>query len=52
MEGGIFKVVILATVTQKIDLKGIQQEIANWLDFKFDVESAEVRAVRLYRRLK
>ncbi|KAF2298637.1 hypothetical protein GH714_024443 [Hevea brasiliensis] len=46
-EYGIFKLVVMATVTHSPELKKVQQEIADWLDYKFDVESVEVRAARL-----
>ncbi|XP_065852361.1 uncharacterized protein [Euphorbia lathyris] len=49
---GVFKVVTWAKVTQTVDLKTIQEEIAAWLGLKFDVDSTQVRAVRLCARLK
>ncbi|KAG8661263.1 hypothetical protein MANES_02G215700v8 [Manihot esculenta] len=51
-ELGIFKLVVIATVTLKADLKSVQQEIADWLDFKLDAESIAVRAARLSERIK
>ncbi|KAF2307105.1 hypothetical protein GH714_024856 [Hevea brasiliensis] len=51
-EYGIFKLVVMATITHNPELKKVQQEIANWLDYKFDVESIEVRAARLSERIK
>ncbi|EEF49757.1 phosphoprotein phosphatase, putative [Ricinus communis] len=51
-ETGIFKVVATATVTDNPDLNKIQQDIADWLGLKFDVESTQVRAARLRARLK
>ncbi|KAF2294859.1 hypothetical protein GH714_024562 [Hevea brasiliensis] len=51
-EYGIFKLVVIATVTHSPELKKVQQEIADWLDYKFDVESVEVRAARLSERIK
>ena len=51
-EEGSYKVVATANVTQKPDLYKIQQEIADWLGFTFDVESTEVRGTRLRARLK
>ncbi|XP_065854644.1 uncharacterized protein [Euphorbia lathyris] len=51
-EEGIFKVVAIANVTHTWDLTRIQQEIADWLGLKFDIESTEVRAARLRARLK
>ncbi|WCJ22620.1 Disease resistance protein (CC-NBS-LRR class) family [Euphorbia peplus] len=49
---GVFKVVTWAKVTSTPDLKTIQEDIAAWLGLKFDVVSIQVRAVRLYARLK
>ncbi|KAF2294866.1 hypothetical protein GH714_024638 [Hevea brasiliensis] len=51
-EYGIFKLVVMATVTHNPDLKTVQQQIADWLDYKFDVESVDVRAARLSERIK
>ncbi|KAF2307120.1 hypothetical protein GH714_024944 [Hevea brasiliensis] len=51
-ECGIVKLVVMATVTHNPDLKTVQQQIADWLDYKFDVESVEVRAARLSERIK
>ncbi|KAF2298645.1 hypothetical protein GH714_024468 [Hevea brasiliensis] len=51
-EYGIFKLVVMATVTHNPDLKTVQQQIADWLDYKFDVESVEIRAARLSERIK
>ncbi|KAF2294855.1 hypothetical protein GH714_024515 [Hevea brasiliensis] len=51
-EYGIFKLVVMATVTHNPELKKVQQDIADWLDYKFDVESVEVRAARLSARIK
>ncbi|KAJ9159368.1 hypothetical protein P3X46_024877 [Hevea brasiliensis] len=51
-DDGIFEAVVLASVTQNVDLNRIQQEIAERLSLKFNVESIEVRAARLCARLK
>ncbi|XP_043808084.1 uncharacterized protein LOC110609174 isoform X4 [Manihot esculenta] len=51
-ERGIFKLVVIATVTLNADLKSVQQEIAEWLDFKLDAETIAVRAARLSERIK
>uniref|UniRef100_A0A2C9WFZ5 NB-ARC domain-containing protein n=1 Tax=Manihot esculenta TaxID=3983 RepID=A0A2C9WFZ5_MANES len=50
-ELGIFKLVVKANVTLKADLKSVQQEIAEWLDFKLGAESIAVRAARLTIKL-
>ncbi|WCJ41510.1 Disease resistance protein (CC-NBS-LRR class) family [Euphorbia peplus] len=49
---GAFEVVTCAEVTQAADLKSIQEELAAWLGLTFEVESTQVRAVRLCDRLK
>ncbi|XP_065856411.1 uncharacterized protein [Euphorbia lathyris] len=51
-EEGLFKVVAIANVTHTLDLSRVQQEIADWLGFKFDIDSIEVRAAMLRSRLK
>ncbi|KDP23580.1 hypothetical protein JCGZ_23413 [Jatropha curcas] len=51
-EDGIFKVVVIATVTSNVDLKRIQQEIAEWLRFPLEAEVTAVRAALLCSRLK
>ncbi|KAF2298649.1 hypothetical protein GH714_024493 [Hevea brasiliensis] len=51
-EKGIVKLVVMATVTQKPNLKNVQQQIADWLGYKFDVDSVDVRAARLSERIK
>uniref|UniRef100_A0A199UA14 AAA+ ATPase domain-containing protein n=1 Tax=Manihot esculenta TaxID=3983 RepID=A0A199UA14_MANES len=51
-ERGIFKLVVIATVTHSVVLTGVQQEIAEWLDFKLGAESIAVRAARLSERIK
>ncbi|KAG8661230.1 hypothetical protein MANES_02G215015v8 [Manihot esculenta] len=51
-ELGIFKLVVIATVTHSVVLTSVQQEIAEWLDFKLGAESIAVRAARLSERIK
>ncbi|KAG8661250.1 uncharacterized protein LOC110607877 [Manihot esculenta] len=51
-ELGIFKLVVIATVTHSVVLTSVQQEIAEWLDFKLSAESIAVRAARLSERIK
>ncbi|KDP23578.1 hypothetical protein JCGZ_23411 [Jatropha curcas] len=51
-EDGIFKVVVIATVTSNVDLKRIQQEIAEWLRFPLEAEVTAVRAALLCSRLE
>ncbi|KDP23576.1 hypothetical protein JCGZ_23409 [Jatropha curcas] len=51
-EDGIFKVVVIATVTSNVDLKRIQQEIAEWLRFPLEAELTAVRAALLCSRLE
>ncbi|KAG8661224.1 hypothetical protein MANES_02G220660v8 [Manihot esculenta] len=51
-ELGIFKLVVIATVTHSVVVTSVQQEIAEWLDFKLGAESIAVRAARLSERIK
>lgn len=51
-EDRIYKLVAIATITQKPDLDKIQQEIADWLGYPFDVESTPARGTQLHARLK
>uniref|UniRef100_A0A199U9Q0 NB-ARC domain-containing protein n=1 Tax=Manihot esculenta TaxID=3983 RepID=A0A199U9Q0_MANES len=46
-ELGIFKLVVIAIVTHSVVVTSVQQEIAEWLDFKLGAESIAVRAARL-----
>ncbi|XP_058071063.1 disease resistance protein At4g27190-like [Magnolia sinica] len=47
----LFHEVIMVTLTQKLELKTIQGEIAEKLGLKLDVESQDVRAMKLSERL-
>ncbi|WCJ43237.1 Disease resistance protein At4g27190 [Euphorbia peplus] len=49
---GVFEVVTWASVTQTANVNNIQEQLAAWLGLNFDVESLQVRAVRLCDRLK
>uniref|UniRef100_A0A2C9WG35 AAA+ ATPase domain-containing protein n=1 Tax=Manihot esculenta TaxID=3983 RepID=A0A2C9WG35_MANES len=51
-ELGIFKLVVKANVTHMVDLRSVQQEIAEWLHFELGAVSIEVRAARLSERIK
>ncbi|XP_043808127.1 uncharacterized protein LOC122722173 isoform X2 [Manihot esculenta] len=51
-ELGIFKLVVIATVTHSVVLTSVQQEIAEWLDFELGAVSIAVRAARLSERIK
>jgi Leucine-rich repeat (LRR) protein len=51
-EEKLFDEVAIANVTQNLDLKEIQREMADMIDLKFDVESSVIgRAIRLRERL-
>ncbi|XP_021604301.1 disease resistance protein UNI [Manihot esculenta] len=51
-ELGIFKLVVIATFTNSVVVTSVQQEIAEWLDFKLGAESISVQAARLSERIK
>ncbi|KAF6169731.1 hypothetical protein GIB67_004123 [Kingdonia uniflora] len=48
----LFDKVVLVTVSQNPDLKGIQREIAENLDMKIEKDAMQIRARRLSKRLK
>ncbi|MFQ6657187.1 hypothetical protein Gotur_026972 [Gossypium turneri] len=48
----VFDSVVIATVTQTIDIEKIQNRIAELLDLKFEEQSTDVKALRLRERLK
>ncbi|KAF6169727.1 hypothetical protein GIB67_004119 [Kingdonia uniflora] len=48
----LFDKVVLVTVSQNPDLKGIQREIAENLDMKIEEDAMQIRARRLSKRLK
>ncbi|MBA0665561.1 hypothetical protein Goklo_005406, partial [Gossypium klotzschianum] len=48
----LFDSVVIATVTQTIDIEKIQNRIAELLDLKFEEHSTDVKALRLRERLK
>ncbi|XP_039140862.1 probable disease resistance protein At4g27220 [Dioscorea cayenensis subsp. rotundata] len=50
-EQSLFGEVVMVTISQNIDLKRIQTEIAECLGFKLEEESLEVRAFKLADRL-
>ncbi|XP_057998797.1 disease resistance protein At4g27190-like [Hevea brasiliensis] len=52
--GGVGKTTLVKQIAAQVREYGIfkLQEIADWLDYKFDVESVEVRAARLSERIK
>ncbi|XP_022718520.1 probable disease resistance protein At5g63020 [Durio zibethinus] len=51
-EGKLFDSVVVATVTQTLDVKGIQDQIADLLGLRFEEQSMVGRALRLQERLK
>ncbi|XP_022720205.1 disease resistance protein At4g27190-like [Durio zibethinus] len=51
-EGKLFDSVVIATVTQTFDVKGIQDQIADLLGLRFEEQSMVGRALRLQERLK
>ena len=51
-EDGIFDVMTFAEIKQTPDVGKIQKELAVWLDYKFDVEDIDVRAIQLHDKLK
>ncbi|XP_022718516.1 disease resistance protein At4g27190-like [Durio zibethinus] len=51
-EGKLFDSVVIATVTQTLDVKGIQDQIADLLGLRFEEQSMVGRALRLQERLK
>ncbi|TYI08374.1 hypothetical protein ES332_A10G293900v1 [Gossypium tomentosum] len=52
VKGNLFDSVIIATVTQAIDIEKIQNRIAELLGLKFEEQSTDVKALRLQERLK
>ncbi|XP_040934589.1 probable disease resistance protein At4g27220 [Gossypium hirsutum] len=48
----LFDSVVIATVTQTIDIEKIQNRIAELLGLKFEEQSTDVKALRLRERLK
>ncbi|KAL5809789.1 hypothetical protein ACOSQ3_030480 [Xanthoceras sorbifolium] len=52
MEDKLFDVVVMADVTETVDIKSIQGQIADELGLKFHEESLSGRAARLRNRLK
>ncbi|PPD81530.1 hypothetical protein GOBAR_DD21516 [Gossypium barbadense] len=52
VKGNLFDSVVIATVTQAIDIEKIQDRIAELLGLKFEEQSTDVKALRLRERLK
>ncbi|MFQ6634770.1 hypothetical protein Gotur_010158 [Gossypium turneri] len=52
VKGKLFDSVVIATVTQAIDIGKIQNRIAELLGLKFEEQSTHVKALRLRERLK
>ncbi|KAG4181665.1 hypothetical protein ERO13_A10G241400v2 [Gossypium hirsutum] len=52
VKGNLFDSVVIATVTQVIDIEKIQNRIAELLGLKFEEQSTDVKALRLQERLK
>ncbi|KAG8480249.1 hypothetical protein CXB51_024839 [Gossypium anomalum] len=52
VKGKLFDSVVIATVTQAIDIEKIQNRIAELLGLKFEEQSTDVKALRLRERLK
>ncbi|TXG71313.1 hypothetical protein EZV62_006248 [Acer yangbiense] len=52
LEDKLFDMVVMAEVTQTLDIKNIQKQIADELGLKFEEESLSGRAARLHDRLK
>ncbi|TYG51746.1 hypothetical protein ES288_D10G284600v1 [Gossypium darwinii] len=52
VKGKLFDSVVIVTVTQAIDIKRIQNEIADFLGLKFEEQSMVGKAIRLRQRLK
>ncbi|MBA0729539.1 hypothetical protein Golax_025329 [Gossypium laxum] len=52
VKGKLFDSVVIATVTQAIDIGKIQNRIAELLGLKFEEHSTHVKALRLRERLK
>ncbi|XP_016719225.1 uncharacterized protein [Gossypium hirsutum] len=52
VKGNLFDSVVIATVTQAIDIEKIQNRIAELLGLKFEEQSTDVKALRLRERLK
>ncbi|KAB2063791.1 hypothetical protein ES319_A10G241900v1 [Gossypium barbadense] len=52
VEGKLFDSVVIATVTQAIDIEKIQNQIADFLGLKFEEQSMVGKAFRLRERMK
>ncbi|PPR83755.1 hypothetical protein GOBAR_AA36953 [Gossypium barbadense] len=52
VKGNLFDSVVIATVTQTIDIEKIQNRIAELLGLNFEEPSTDVKALRLRERLK
>ncbi|XP_052880953.1 probable disease resistance protein At4g27220 [Gossypium arboreum] len=52
VKGNLFDSVVIATVTQAIDIEKIQNRISELLGLKFEEQSTDVKALRLQERLK
>ncbi|XP_017622113.2 probable disease resistance protein At4g27220 [Gossypium arboreum] len=52
VKGNLFDSVVIATVTQVIDIEKIQNRIAEFLALKFEEQSTDGKALRLRERLK